>query len=59
MDTLIHEVEEKRAIEIGNITPVLTSIVADEALMQKVRERAAKLLAQAGDSTGSGAAKGH
>jgi hypothetical protein len=59
METLIHEVEDKRAIEIGNIAPVLTSIVADEALMQKVRERAAKLLAQTSDSAGSGAAKGH
>jgi hypothetical protein len=54
MDTLIHEFEEKRALELGNITPALTSIVADEALMQRVREKAAKLLAQAGDSTGKG-----
>ena len=52
MDVLIHEVQEKRALEVGNIAPSLTSIVADEALMQKVRERAAKLLAQAND-TGS------
>ena len=50
MDVLIHEVQEKRALEVGNIAPSLTSIVADEALMQKVRERAAKLLAQANDS---------
>ena len=50
MDVLIHEVQEKRALEVGNIAPSLTSIVADEALMQKVRERAAKLLAQADDS---------
>jgi hypothetical protein len=55
MDTLIHEIEEKRAIEIGNIAPALTSIVADEQLMQRVREKAAKLLAQTGDS----APKGH
>lgn len=52
MDVLIHEVQEKRALEVGNIAPSLTSIVADEALMEKVRERAAKLLAQAND-TGS------
>lgn len=55
MDTLMHEVEERRAIEIGNITPALTAIVADEALMQRVREKAAKLLAQ-GDSS---PVKGH
>ena len=59
METLLHEVEDKRALEINNIAPTLTSIIADEQLMQKVRERAAKLLAQAGDSTGSSAAKGH
>jgi hypothetical protein len=52
MDTLIHEISEKRALEIGNIAPALTSIVADEALIQKVREKAARLLAQAGDGTG-------
>ncbi|HEX2917681.1 MAG TPA: hypothetical protein VHN81_04140 [Edaphobacter sp.] len=45
MDVLSHEVEEKRAVEVGNIAPALRSIVADEALMQKVRERAAHLLA--------------
>lgn len=47
MDVLGHEVEEKRALELGNIAPSLRSIIADEALMQRVRERAAKLLAQA------------
>ncbi|QNI35705.1 hypothetical protein [Edaphobacter albus] len=51
MDVLGHEVEEKRAIELGNIAPSLRSIVADEALMQKVRERAAKLLAQAEENS--------
>ncbi|WP_157466752.1 hypothetical protein [Edaphobacter aggregans] len=51
MDTLIHEIAEKRAIEIINIAPTLTSIVADEQLMQRVREKAARLLAQASDST--------
>lgn len=57
MDTLIHEVEEKRAMELENITPALTSIVADEALMQRVREKAARLLAQTETTTTSG--KGH
>jgi hypothetical protein len=56
MDTLIHEVEEKRAMELENISPSLTAIVADEALMQRVREKAAKLLAQT-DTTSTG--KGH
>ena len=55
MDTLIREIQEKRALEIGNIAPALTAIVADEAVMEKVRERAAKLLAQAGEAP----AKGH
>ena len=54
MDALIHEVEEKRALEIANITPALTAIVADEALMQRVREKAAKLLAQGDSSPGKG-----
>lgn len=45
MDVLSHEVEEKRVLELGNIAPALRSIVADEAIMQKVRERAAHLLA--------------
>jgi hypothetical protein len=47
MDVLMHEVQEKRALEIGNISPELNAVIADEALMQKVRERAQKLLAQA------------
>jgi hypothetical protein len=47
IDVFSHEIEEKRALELGNIAPALRSIVADEALMQRVRERAARLLAQA------------
>jgi hypothetical protein len=47
MDVLSHEVQEKRALELGNIAPALRSIVADEAVMQRVRERAAHLLALA------------
>lgn len=47
IDALQREVDEKRAIELGNIAPALHSIVADEDLMQRVRERAARLLAQA------------
>ncbi len=47
MDALDHEVVEKRALELGNIAPELKAIVSDDALMQRVREKAAKLLAQA------------
>jgi hypothetical protein len=50
MDSLNHEVQEKRALELGNIRQSLTAIVNDEALMQRVRERAVKLLDQAGES---------
>jgi len=46
IDTLNHEIAEKRALELGNIAPALKAIIADEDLMQKVRERAAKLLAE-------------
>jgi hypothetical protein len=51
MDLLSHEVEEKRVLELGNIAPALRSIMADEAVMQKVRERAAHLLALAEETT--------
>jgi hypothetical protein len=47
MDVLMHEVQEKRALEIGNISPELNSVITDEALIQRVRERAQKLLTQA------------
>ena len=57
MDTLIHEVEEKRAMELENIASSLTAIVADEALIQRVREKAAKLLAQTESTTPT--ARGH
>ena len=46
LDVLSQEVNEKRALELGNIAPALKSIVADEELMQRVREHAAKLLAR-------------
>lgn len=50
MDVLNHEVQEKRALELGNIRQSLTSIASDEALMERVREKAVKLLNQAGES---------
>lgn len=49
IDVLNREIKEKRALEVGNIAPALQAIIADEDLMQKVRERAAKLLAEAGE----------
>ena len=48
-DTLKREVEAKRALELNNIRDSLTSIASDEALMEKVRERAVTLLHMAGD----------
>lgn len=51
MDSLDHEVQQKRALELGNIAPALRSIIADEALMQKVRERAAHLLAMSEEAS--------
>jgi len=49
IDSLNREVQEKRALELGNIRQSLAAIVNDEALMQRVRERAVKLLDQAGE----------
>jgi hypothetical protein len=50
MDSLNHEVQEKRALELQNISQSLTSIANDEALIEKVRERAVKLLNQSGET---------
>jgi len=50
IDSLNHEVQEKHALELGNIRQSLSAIVNDEALMQRVRERAVKLLDQAGEA---------
>jgi len=44
MENLTHEYEEKRAIEIPAIAPTLTSLVKDDALMERVRKRASHLL---------------
>jgi hypothetical protein len=50
IDSLNHEVQEKRALELGNIRQSLTAIANDEALMQRVRERAVKLLNETGET---------
>ena len=44
--------QEGRALELGNIAPVLRSLVQDEAVMQRVRLRASKLLEGAADTGG-------
>lgn len=49
MEALAHEYEQKRALELGTISATLTSLANDDALMQRVRTRAAKLLQQIDD----------
>jgi hypothetical protein len=49
MTSLVHEIDEGRALELGTIAPSLDAIAADTALIQRVRLRAAKLLEQAKD----------
>jgi hypothetical protein len=44
------EVEEGRALELGTIAPVLTSIAGDGAVIERVRQQAARLLKQAGSN---------
>jgi hypothetical protein len=50
METLIHEHDQKRALELGTISTTLTSLANDDALMQRVRTRAVKLLDLASDN---------
>jgi len=47
MITLGKELEAGRALELGNISPVLAAIVDDTAVIQRVRLRAQKMLEQA------------
>ncbi|HMF62609.1 MAG TPA: hypothetical protein VK608_00870 [Edaphobacter sp.] len=49
MTTLMHEMDEGRALELGTIAPSLYAIAGDTALIQRVRLRAAKLLEQTKD----------
>jgi hypothetical protein len=44
MLSLEHAVQEKNALELGNIAPTLQRIADDGEAMQRVRQRAAKLL---------------
>ena len=50
---LEHAVEEKDALELGNIAPTLSAIAGNQEMMQRVRIRATKLLEQ---SAGAGSA---
>ncbi len=47
MNLLAREVEAGRALELGTISPTLTAIAGDEAVMERVRLRATKMLEQA------------
>ena len=47
MIRLSDEVKEGRAVEIGAIRPALQSLLADDALLDRVRNRAQQLLAVA------------
>lgn len=49
METLAHEYEAKRALELQTISSTLMSIISDEDLMQRVRTRAQRLLEQSGE----------
>ena len=46
MENLTHEYEQKRALEFETISTTLASLANDDALMQRVRTRAVKLLDQ-------------
>jgi hypothetical protein len=49
MENLAHEYEQKRALELGTISPTLVSLANDDAVMQRVRTRATRLLEQIDD----------
>lgn len=47
MQLMVQAIEDKNALELGNISSTLSSIASDTDLMQRVRVRAAALLGQA------------
>ena len=56
MDGLQAALDDGRALEVGNIAPVLQAIQGDDRVMERVRRKAAHLLESAGVlPTGSGA----
>jgi len=48
MDALVEEVKDGRAIEVQNIAPVLQSLADDDRVMERVKRKAARLMADAG-----------
>lgn len=48
MEILDNEVRAGRALEVGNISPVLRSIAEDDRVIERVRRRAARLLQDSG-----------
>ena len=44
LEGLQNEVAGERALDLGNIAPVLQSIIADERVMDRVRRKAERLL---------------
>lgn len=48
MESLVEAQKAGNAIEIGNIAPVLQSLVSDDHVIDRVRRRAARLLQDAG-----------
>jgi hypothetical protein len=51
MNSFADEVKEGRALELGTISPTLTAIADDTAVIQRVRLRAAKMLELAADGS--------
>lgn len=52
MDNLQSAITDGRAVEVGNIAPVLRAIQNDERVMERVRRKAAHTLERAGVSAG-------
>lgn len=50
IDNLQSALGDGRAVEVGNIAPVLQSIANDERVMERVQRKAVRLLQSAGDS---------
>lgn len=51
INTLVTDLREGTAIELGNIAPVLHALVADEHVIDRVRRKAARLLQDPGSVT--------
>jgi predicted nucleic acid-binding protein len=53
MDRLVSEVGEGRALEPGNIAPVLQSVAEDDRVIDRVRREAQRLLTQSAEASAS------